>query len=339
MLFLRHDHFGPPSEALQLIEEPDPTPGPQQVVIAVEATPVHYGDLKSIEGIAIMPDNFDQQGDPKNTLPKIPGVEGIGHIASVGTDVDLWKEGDRVFLPFVSGTWRDYLVADAVALISAPKGDAAPLALLANRLTAHLALEDLIDVKPGQWILQNMANSDVGLCIARLAKRRGVKTVNVVRRNQLISVVEEAGGDAVIVDGPDLAERVAKATAGATLSIGFDGVGGDATMRIACCLMPGGKLINYGQISGEMCRISGPLMWYNNISLRGYYMGHNLLTRSSDDQRRIIDEVATLVAEDVLPSRIARRYPLQDFKKAVNHAAETGESRDGKVIFTPHSTQ
>ena len=93
--------------------------------------------------------------------------------------------------------------------------------LKANPPSAHLMLHNYVDLEPGDWVIQNAANSAVGRHIIRLARTRGCKTVNVVRRESLIAELEAIGADLVLVDGDDLGDRM-RAT-----------IGQDARVRLA----------------------------------------------------------------------------------------------------------
>ena len=89
-------------------------------------------------------------------------------------------------------------------------------------------------------MLQNAANSGVGKCVIRLAARAGLKTVNVVRREELVDELKALGADAVVLDGPDLAERVREATEGADIKLALDAVAGPGVIQLAEALTDGG---------------------------------------------------------------------------------------------------
>ncbi|MGZ6639022.1 MAG: hypothetical protein ACXVHL_35435 [Solirubrobacteraceae bacterium] len=95
------------------------------------------------------------------------------------------------------------------------------------------------------------ANSAVGLYLVQLARYRGYRTVNVVRRGDAAAVVRETGGDIVLVDGEDLAKRVVDATGGAAV----DAMGGTASGRLADSLCESATLVSYGRMCGEPCAI------------------------------------------------------------------------------------
>ena len=86
-----------------------------------------------------------------------------------------------------------------------------------NPLTALLMLNSFTDLEAGQWIVQSAANSAVGGYVIQLAKQRGIKTVNVVRREGLAEDLMAKGADVVLIDGPDLAAQIALATDNAAL--------------------------------------------------------------------------------------------------------------------------
>ena len=86
-------------------------------------------------------------------------------------------------------------------------------------------LSDFVDLKPGDWVIQNVANSAVGRLLIVLARQRGLRTVNVVRRAELAGELKALGADQVIVDGDDLAARVGK-TGEARIMLGVEAIGG-----------------------------------------------------------------------------------------------------------------
>ena len=84
-----------------------------------------------------------------------------------------------------------------------PEADPLQLAMLSiNPATAHVMLSRFVDLKPGDWVAQPGANSAVGLLVIALAHLRGLKTLNVVRRDEAADEVRAAGGDHVLVSGP-----------------------------------------------------------------------------------------------------------------------------------------
>lgn len=332
---IQHDRFGPPEEALALVEVEAARPGPGEILIEIEATPIHAGDLYNIEGLPIMLRGGDLGGLPDVPLPQVPGIEGVGRVIEVGPGCDdTWSAGSRAFLPTQSGSWRSHIIVKADDAIPAPEGDAVQLSLIINPITAYFALNHLMaDVKPGEWLIQNCANSNVGSALVKLASLKGVRTVNIVRSEAAGAQLKDQGADVIAIDGPDLAEQVREAVGGAKIRWGLDGVAGAATGRMAECLCDRGTIANYGLMAGEDCMVPSSLLLYRRISLIGFYAGYNLIETPREEVVRIWREIGDMVADGTLSAAIAATYPFKDYRDAARHAAQSGSARPGKVVF------
>ena len=172
--------FGNPVDGLECVDIPEPdTPGPNQVLIGVEYSPINPNDLMVAQGIYAF----------RPPLPALIGNEGVGRVLAVGPGVESVRLGDRVLAPLSSFTWRERMVISADGLSALP-ADADPqqLAMLAiNPPTAALLLSEYVDLQPGEWVVQNAANSGVGRWVIAFAKTRGLKTVSIVRRPELVA--------------------------------------------------------------------------------------------------------------------------------------------------------
>ena len=260
--------YGNPIEGLQYVNIPEPeAPGPNQVLIGVEFSPVNPSDLLLARGIyGIRP-----------ALPTVIGGEGVGRVLAVGAGVENVKVGDRVLAPLSSFTWRERMVVPASDLFALPSGaDPRQLSMLAiNPPTAALLLSEYFDLKPGEWVVQNAANSSVGRWVIAFAKARGLKTVNIVRRPELVPELQAIGGDVVVVDSPDASEEAKAAVGQAELRLALDGVSGPATGVLASTLSPHGTLVSFAAMSGAAMSISPlealllrhPLASYSNGEL------------------------------------------------------------------------
>src|SRR5260221_2672246 len=145
-------------------------------------------------------------------FPAIVGTEGAGRVIAVGSGVKHLKEGDRTLVPFLHPAWADRVKTNGPWLRPLPPGDVTQFAMMGvNPPTAYLLLTDIVKLPRGSWVIQNGANSGVGRSTIAVAKLLGLKTVNVVRRDEVVEEVKALGGDVVLVDGPDLAQRVTAA--------------------------------------------------------------------------------------------------------------------------------
>lgn len=216
----------------------------------------------------------------------------------------------------------------------APDGDAAQLSLLTvNGPTAEVMLEDFVDWKPGDWLIQNAANSSCGRYLIRLARLKGVRTVNVVRRPAMLDELRELGGDVVLLDGPDLVQRVRSAVGEAPIRLGIDAVSGAATQRIAECLAPDSPLVSYGSMTNQRCEIDFYLMFRQGIVLHGLSFVRQFRRRTPQAVRAMYARLADLMARGELVARIAGVYPIDRIVEACDRAAMTGDDRDGKVVI------
>ena len=323
-LALIHDRYGEPAEVLRLADIPGQQPREGELVIRMESAAMHVADLRTVQGAP----GF------KLALPRTPGFEGIGHVVRVGPGVRDFVAGDRVFPPSGSGTFREEVVAKAAQCMPAPDGDAAQLSLLTiNGPTAWLLLHGYARFEPGDWLVQNGANSSCGRYLISLAREAGVKTVNVVRRADVAGELEALGADVVLVDGPGLAERVRQATGGIAPKLGVDCVAGDATQRVAECVAPGSTVVCYGAMSNEPCEIDFYLMFRNDLTLRGMSFRRELNKRTPPQVDTIYRGLAERIADGRLQARIAATYPLGMWREAFAQAAQTGREREGKVVF------
>lgn len=325
--------FADPAAVLEVVELPDPpAPGPGEVRLAFEAAPINPSDLLTVRG----------EYGTRPELPATPGYEGVGRVTDVGDGVRHLAPGDRVLLMTVRGTWRSAATVGAARLFALPDADPLQLAMLtANPPTALLMLELFgpggAPLGAGDWVAQNAANSGVGAALIAVARERGLRTLNVVRRESAVAEVEALGGDAVLVDGPDLAKRArsvleaAGAHARTAVKLGIDAVGGQATARLARCVADGGTVVSYGSMSEEACVIEPRETIFRDVSLRGFWLTRWIAGAQPGELARVFGTVGRMVAEGRLKVPVAATYPLSQAREACAHAAR-GE-RGGKVLL------
>lgn len=323
---VRYHERGPVPQDLVRVEDFTPAAlQPGEVRVEVLAAPINPSDLMTLTGVY-------GQLPP---LPAVGGNEGVGRVVEVGDGVDAPRVGQRVLLPIGIGTWATHVTARADALVPLPDaGDAVQMAMLAiNPPTAALLLQEFVDLQPGEWVLQNAANSAVGGYLVQLARARGLRTVNVVRRESACAQVTACGGDAVLVDGEDLAARVAEATGNARIRLGIDAVGGAATDRLAQALAPGGVVVNYGAMGGSACEVSPLSLIFKDVALRGFWVARWFEQASAAQRGALFTSLAERIADGSLHAEVERCYALDDVTEALAAAAQ-GERR-GKIVLVP----
>lgn len=259
----------------------------------------------------------------------------MGRVTTVGADVSHVRAGDLVInLQRENWAQRRRVKADDVIAIP-PAIDVLQGAMLRiNPPTALLLLSDIVDLRPGDWVVQNVANSAVGRLVIRLARARGLRTVNVVRRESLFGELTPLGADVCVVDGPDLAETVRARTGGAAIRLGLDAVSGRATARLSACLGEGGVVCNYGSMSGEDPVMARSTLVALGQKMVGFILGRALATRSLAQIRAIYADLGEQVRKGILSAPVEKIYPIEAIKAAVAHAQQ-GE-RAGKILVAPN---
>jgi NADPH:quinone reductase-like Zn-dependent oxidoreductase len=315
--------YGNPAEVVKLVHAPDVgAPGPDEVLIDIEAAPVEPSDLYTIAGIyGILP-----------PLPHFLGIQGVGRVSAVGRKVKHLKEGDRTITPLFTPSWVEQVKTNSPWLRALPDGDVNQLAMLGiNPATAWLMLTEFVQLKPGDWLLQNAANASVGRAVIAIAKSRGIKTVNLVRSSDLVGPIEALGGDVVLVDGEDLPRRVAEATDKAPIRLALDGVGDSATQRLLNSIAPFGTVIVWSGMSGKPFTASGPQLLFRDHTIRGMWI-HNWNERlCAEKMTAIYSELTPLVASGELKFPVAGQFTFDQYGEALDVAARY----NGKAILTP----
>jgi NADPH:quinone reductase-like Zn-dependent oxidoreductase len=320
------DRYGQPEDGLRCAEVPDVgAPGAGEVVFEVLAFPINPADISFCRGTYRL----------KPELPATPGAECVGRVTAVGAGVTHVKPGELVInLQRENWAQKRRVKGDDVIAVSDGIDIQQAAMLRINPATALLLLTDIVALRPGDWVIQNVANSAVGRLVIRLARPRGVKTVNVVRRESLFGELKALGADACVVDGPDLAATVKAHTQEAPVRLGLDAVSGRATARLSTCLADGGVVCNYGSMSGEDPVMSRSTLISGGQSLVGFILGRALATRSLPEIRSIYADLGQQLAKGNLSAPVEMIYPIEDIKEAVAHA-QRGE-RSGKILVAPN---
>ena len=308
--------YGDPFEVLDIIDLPEPhPPGAGEVLIAIEYAPVNHNDLLLIGG------NFPVHPD----LPSVVGNEAVATVLSTGPAVDNVKRGDRVIPPLYSLTWRERMVIPAAGLVPLPEDvDLQQLAMLRiNPPTAALLLSEFVDLTPGDWVVQNCANSGVGLAVIAFAKQRGIKTINFVRRQEQVESIRAAGGDIVLTDDDSSFETAIKIIGNEHVRLALDGISGSAPARLATLLSSNGVLVNYAQMSGEMSAPGDlrPLM-RKGITLHNFYQARKEYLSKIPN---ILLEATALISAGKLQVPVAAVYPMTAIHEAIAHTLKGGK--------------
>lgn len=315
--------FGAVTRVVEVAEPSAPEAG--EVTVAIEASPINPSDLVYIEGRYFRP----------VPLPFCPGSEAVACVIARGSDVRHIDVGDRVIMLTV-GNWtqqRTVPASDVVKITAA--ADPLQLAMLrVNPGTAWFLLEHAA-MSAGDWLIQNAANSALASLVIRFAREKGLRTVNLVRRREAVDAVVRAGGDVVLETGPDLPDRVQRATGGAPIRLGLDAIAGDETGAMAACMAVGGVIATYGMLSNEPCRISPHDLLARELTLVGFRLRGARNSRSAQTLHRFYNRLAQRLVAGETFTAVRASFPLEEIDAALREAAS---GKPGKVLLLPNGT-
>lgn len=314
--------FGAPGDVLTSVERPLPEPGPGQVRVKMGLSPIHNHDLMIISG----------KYGYKPPLPAVPGTEAMGVVEKLGEGVNQLRVGQRV-AGGAAATWAEFYVADAQRLVPLPDSvsDETGCQLVSMPLSALMLLEDL-DIKAGDWVIQNAANGAVGKVFAQLAPARGVNVVNLVRREAGIAELAALGlGNAVSTETAGWQDRVRAITGGAPIIRAIDSIAGEAADHIMETLGQNGVLISFGAMSGKPLVISPANLLFKTATVKGFWGAKRAEQTSPAELGRMIGELVKLAATGTLKLDIEAAYDLSAAREAANASAVPG--RKGKIAL------
>jgi trans-2-enoyl-CoA reductase len=314
--------FGPPEKVLRLEERDVPEPRAGEILIRIEAAPINPADLNVIEG----------KYPKRPELPGVMGIEGAGVIAKVGPEVEGLAEGERVLVPQGEGAWQEYVTVPASGVIrvpaSIPVEQAAMLRI--NPPTAWRMLHDFAKLEPGDWVLQNTANSAVGRAVIVMARAMGLRTFNIVRREGLEAELKALGADVVCVESAGVEEAIACATGGSA-KLALNAVGGESALRLANGLARAGVIVTYGAMGRQPMRIPNGLLIFKNLVWTGFWVSAWYKHATQADIDEMFAKIFPLLSGGSLHVPVAAEYPLEQHQEAVAHAAK--DCRCGKVLL------
>jgi NADPH:quinone reductase-like Zn-dependent oxidoreductase len=325
MKAIQIEAFGNPVDVVKVVDVPDlGKPAAGEVVIAIEASPINQSDLLMIAG------GYGYR--PR--LPAIMGTEGAGCVVAVGAGVKHLKEGDRTLVPFLHPAWAERIQTNTPWLRPLPPGDINQFAMMGvNPPTAYLLLTDIVKLPRGSWVIQDGANGGVGRAIVTIAKSLGLKTVNLVRRDEVVAEMRALGGDIVLVDGADLAKRVAAGTGNEPIRLALDAVGNTASMNLMSCLSESGVLVSYGGTSRRPMVVQPGSFIFKKQTIRGFWLLHWYQSAEPDEITAMFDHLAPLIAAGAISTPVSATYGFEQVREAIAKAAQSG----GKVLFTPNT--
>src|SRR5262249_16455558 len=303
-----YETHGNPPEVLKVKTEPWPTPAADEAVVEMRAAPINPADINAIEG----------KYPARREVPAVPGFEGAGVVVEVGGNVSTIQKGALVILPHNIGTWREAVAVKASELVPVPPEiDPVQAAMLKiNPMTAWRLLHDYVDLARGDWLIQNAANSAAGRAVIQIAHELGFKTVNVVRRPELIDELRAEGADVVLVNHEKLRDEVKAATNNAPIRLGLNSVGGDNALRLANCLAFGGTMVTFGAMSLQPLKIPTGLFIFKDLRFRGIWINHWYDNATLQERMAAFRPLFEMAKRGLLRTKVEKSYSIDEAKTA-----------------------
>lgn len=318
-----YETHGNPAEVLRVIEQPWPTPASNEVVVQMKAAPLNPADVNAIEG----------KYPVRPQLPATPGMEGAGVVTELGNSAGGVALGDQVILPHNFGSWREACAVKAEKLVVAPREiDPVQAAMLkVNPITAWRMLHDFVSLQQGDWFIQNAANSAAGRAAIQIGHELGYRSINVVRRAELIPELKAEGADVVLVESENLRDEIVAATERAEIRLALNAVGGKSALQLAKTLAADATMVTYGAMSLQPVTIPNGMLIFKNLRFTGFWVNKWYDAATREQKAETFAPLFEMSKRGLLRTKVEKSYGIEEAAAAVTHAMQN--KRSGKIVF------
>ncbi|MCG9876181.1 MAG: quinone oxidoreductase [Leptospiraceae bacterium] len=320
------NEFGNP-EKLILHEVPIPYAGEGQIVIKVEAAGVNFSDAMQRRNQYVFP----------VSLPYLPGFEVAGIVKEIGNGVQNISVGDRVVAMLPNGGgYAQYAVTDSylASVLPPTVSSQESLALQVQGLTAYLMLKDGARLQAGQTVLIHAAAGGVGSLQVQIAKQmKAGKIIATASNDEKLTIVKSLGADVVInYSESEWVQKVLKTTNERGVDLIVDSVGGDILQKsLNYCLAPFGRLISFGNPTGDSTSIEAYSLINKNQILQGFGLASYF--EKPDLMKEAYEYLFSQVTTGRLKVLIGQNFPLKD--AYIAHRKMENRETIGKTILIP----
>lgn len=320
------------AEAANIVEDlPKPSAKSGEVLIRVTVRPLNPADIFSLMGV--------YPGFQPKKFPAVPGLEGFGVVEAVGEGVSKVKAGQRVipilgeYMEEGQGSWQEYVVVKEQFVVPVPDSvsDEAAAQFLVNPVTVVGMLE-VLNAPKGEYVLQTAAGSVLGRMFISVAKHRGLKTINIVRRSAQKEELKEIGADEVICSSEeDIVSRVKEITKGKGAYGAIECIAGDMIGKVVSSVRDGGEVLLYGSMGGLTFQANVPDVLFRGIVIKGFWLSLFLKSLSTEKSEKLFSEVMNLLETKIIEPFVGEKMDLSLFKEALQKQGVEG--RGGKILL------
>ncbi|KJA15563.1 hypothetical protein HYPSUDRAFT_148958 [Hypholoma sublateritium FD-334 SS-4] len=314
---------GDPATVLRVRSVPALPPPPAGTLnLQVLLAPINPADLNVVEGVYPSKPRADDAvhlpthsvSDPLDTgTVWVGGNEGVARVSAVGPGVSGLGVGDWVILTRPqAGTWAAERAVAAADVARVPDAEALTEAqaatLTVNPPTAYNMLSEFIDLAPGDWVVQNGANSAVGQAVIQIAKARGLNTLNLVRHRPEIDELKQrlhALGATQVLTYDELADKSVRDkikawTGSKAIRLGLNCVGGKDTALMARLLGADAHLVSYGAMAKQPLSLPTSLFIFKNLKSHGFWQTRWYSMKSAEERAQLMQTLVNLIKENKL---------------------------------------
>ncbi|KZS92627.1 NAD(P)-binding protein [Sistotremastrum niveocremeum HHB9708] len=326
---------GDPSQVLSAKTLPDlPPPPPSSLSVRFALSPINPSDINVIQGIYPSQPHVRTSKEVELDEYYIPGNEGLGIVEEVGSSGSEFSEGDWVIMKrSQAGTWASAAILDPKDVIRIPRKpnpskltEAHAATLTVNPPTAWGMLTKFIELKEGDWVVQNGANSAVGQAVIQIAKRRGLQTLNFVRNRPNFAELKEqlsSIGATQVFTYDDLSDKATKqkikeVTAGKEIRLGLNCVGGKETSLMATLLGKDAHLVSYGAMSKQPLSLPTSLFIFKNLTSHGYWQSRWYQDCSPQERDAMFNDILDMIEDGSVRSPLKWRIKTDGFRLVIS---------------------
>ncbi|CAN2211599.1 Qor NADPH,quinone reductase and related Zn-dependent oxidoreductases [Candidatus Nanopelagicaceae bacterium] len=313
MKAIQISEFGGP-EVMKLVELPDPTPGPGEVLLDVTAIGINYADTHQTENSYLS----------EQKLPLVPGLEVVGTY-----------KGERYLASAASGGYAEKASVYEALLAPIPDAvsDEQAVCMLVQGTTAWHILKTMGHLSPGETVVVHAAAGGVGTLAIQLAKMWGAKVIAVTSSDKKAALAKSLGADEVVdAKVEDLGKALRKANGGKGVDIVLEMVGGNTFDESMKALGDFGRMITYGMASRTAPTPIHPgALMHGSKTVSGFWLANCFASKEMLGD--VIAELFKLVAVGKLKPVIGGTYPLNEAAGA--HRAMLARETTGKIVLKP----
>jgi len=343
---------GDPSAVLSTLTYPSlPPPPPRSLNIKFRLAPINPSDINAVEGVYPSKPRPTTSLSPGHQLDQtvyVPGNEGLAEVVDVGEGVEGLQNGDWVVMAKQqAGTWSSAKTVGATDVIKLDKAGVSEVnaaTITVNPPTAYNMLRDFVDLKPGDWIVQNGANSAVGQAVIQIAARRGLKTINFVRSRPDLDALKDqlaALGATHVFTYEDLSDRafigkVKDLTGSNPPRLLLNCVSGPTTAVLTRLLGSAAHLVSYGAMAKQPLTLPTGAMIFKDLKASGFWMSRWYEEKGREERERLMDEIVRMKLKEPEHEIVTLEGALSDEeagKKVREVVKRIAEGRYGKKIL------